>query len=151
MTKGKQRSAVELIESFKTYFRNRLSPADRAYCDRIISQGLNVKQRSELPQSYIEKESQMRGLDYAASRELSNNMEYYIAVLCGLLLSYSPQKNAPVHIPEKYYRSAPESLEMALIAIPHHNIIIMTKKYSKVILLLLVLLYIPFCRLLEYL
>ena len=130
MSKGKQKSAVELIESFKNYFRNRLSPTDRAYCDQIISLGVDDRERFELLSAYIEMETNLKGLDYVAIGELSNSMGNYIAVLCGLLLSYSPLNKVSAHIPEKYYISAPKGLRVALTAIPHNNIIILAEKYS---------------------
>jgi hypothetical protein len=130
MAKKNQLSAAELIESFKNQFYYQLSIADRKYCDRIISQGLNEQEITKILPDYIDKECRVRDLDLSPARELASRIENYSAVFNSLLLSYSPQKNASARIPERYYKPAPRSLGMTLVALPHHNIIIRIEKHS---------------------
>ena len=122
----KQRSACELIESFKNNTYKHLSREDRLFCEKCISREMNEQQIYYLTLDYIHEQGNKRNLELLEADKLARDIANYITVYRGLLLSYSPPKGMLQNIPEKYYRAAPRSLGMALITIPSHNIIITT-------------------------
>jgi hypothetical protein len=124
MAKKKHQSSIELIKSYIDIVRKRLTTADCAFCNDVISKYLSNQQTKEYISHYVEKISRDKGLDQKTANDLLNDIEIYIEVSKALMLSWLPSNDAPACIPEKYYNPIPGQLRNAIITIPHHKLII---------------------------
>ena len=113
-----------MFASFRNQYGKLLTKAEREYCERLIARSLNERQISAAIKSYIDNKDPQAG-------ELFDSMENYVAVSCGLLLSYSSPNGKPLHIPEKHYKPVSNNPGIMLVAIPNREIVIRVSKPSE--------------------
>jgi len=130
MAGKKHEFATELIKSFEAQCRRQLTTADREFCDRLATQGINEMQIRAAIMSYVSKESRTRGLKMESATLQHTNMENYISVSRSLLLSYSPPKAGTALTLGKFYIPVPQSMDMTLVVIPQYSILLKVSKRS---------------------
>jgi hypothetical protein len=130
VAQNQRMSAIEMIESFKSETKSHLTQEDIDFCGQIISKGMSVRQAVAAVLDYADNGFKSGGLDMPTAHFKGAYMINYVTVSIGLLLSYSPPRVAPVEIPEAYYVPPPLDPGPAIIAIPHHSIIIRIHKVA---------------------